>query len=128
MISTTNKSPKERGAMQTLYFTPDQTKRLLAISDLALIQMQHYVAIAHQTNPNMEDEVLATMLGKSEQVIKRTRLALTSAGWFLRKKHTDASGLNVAYFVGEQAVENTQGITYQTSTSKRTPEGELDII
>lgn len=112
--------------MQTLYFNPDQTKRLLAISDLALIQMQHYVAIAHQTNPNMEDATLANMLDKSEQVVKKTRLALTKAGWFLRKKYTDASGLNVAYFIGEQAVENIKGDSYQANLDNRVPRDVCD--
>lgn len=107
MKTFANKSSKERGGMQTLYFNPDQTKELLSIGkDPALVLMQHYVAIAHQPNPNMEDITLAKILDKSEGTIKNTRLLLTKAFWFKRIKTTVKGEVCIMYAVGKQAVKN----------------------
>jgi len=108
MKTFANKSTKERGAMQTLYFNPEQTKELLSIGkEPALVLMQHYVAIAHQPNPNMEDTTLARMLNKSEGTIKNTRLLLTKSFWFKRIKTTVKGEVCIMYAVGKQAVSNT---------------------
>lgn len=105
MKTFSNKSPKEVGAMQTLYFTPKQTRELLVIGkEPALVLMQQYVAIAHQPNPNMEDSTLATILNKSEGTIKNTRLILTKAKWFNRIKTTVKGEIHIMYDVGKQAV------------------------
>lgn len=107
MKTFVDKSPKERGAMQTLYFNPQQTKELLLIGgDAALVLMQHYVAIAHQTKPNMEDKVMGAMLDKSEGTIKNTRLLLTNAGWFRRIKTTIKGEPHIMYAVGKAAVRS----------------------
>ena len=107
MKTFANKSSREKGAMQTLYFNPQQTKELLSIGgDAALVLMQHYVAIAHQPNPNMEDEVLASMLDRSPSAIKKTRLQLTNAGWFKRIKTTVKGETHIMYAVGQEAVNS----------------------
>ena len=100
-----NKSSKELGAMQTLYFNPAQTKELLSIAGTGgLVLMQHYVAIAHQQNPNMEDEVLAAMLDMPVRSIETLRLKLTKAGWFRRTKATTNGVTIITYDVGKSAV------------------------
>lgn len=107
MKTFVDKSPKERGAMQTLYFNPNQTKELLSIggSD-ALVLMQHYVAIAHQSKPNMEDEILASILDMPVRSIERIRLLLTKAGWFNRIKTTIKGEPHIMYAVGKSAVQD----------------------
>lgn len=93
--------------MQTLYFNPEQTKELLSLGgDAALVLMQHYVAIAHQAKPNMEDKVLATMLCKTSRAVEDTRLKLTKAGWFKRIKTTINNEPHIMYAVGKQAVSS----------------------
>ena len=106
MRTYVNKSSKERGAMQTLYFNTEQTRELLGISDFALILMQYYVAIAHQPNAFMEDGHLANMLNKPERTVKSTRLALTKAGWFRRTKTTVSGVPHITYDVGKEAVNS----------------------
>lgn len=107
MKTFVDKSPKERGAMQTLYFNPIQTKELLNIGgDAALVLMQHYVAIAHQSKPNMEDDVLANILDKKTSTIEKTRLLLTKAGWFRRIKTTIKGEAHIMYAVGKSAVND----------------------
>ena len=93
--------------MQTLYFNPIQTKELLAIggSD-ALVVMQHYVAIAHQSNPNMEDKVMAIMLDMPTRTIEKIRLLLTKAEWFKRIKTTIKGETHIIYIVGKSAVQD----------------------
>lgn len=106
MITAANKSRKERGSMQTLYFNPEQTRELLRVSgDAGLVLMQHYVAIAHQPNPNMEDEQLAKMLDKSVRAVENLRLKLTNAGWFKRIKVRVRNEPHIMYLVGKEAVE-----------------------
>jgi len=107
MRTFVDKSPKESGAMQTLYFNKEQTKELIGIADtIGLVLMQHYVAIAHQTKPNMEDAVLALTLDKSELTIRTIRLKLTKYGWFKRVKTTIKGETHIMYAVGKQAVNN----------------------
>ena len=107
ITKTASKSKKEKGAMQTLYFNGEQTRELLAIAgDAGLILMLHYVAIAHQTNPNMEDAVLGDMLNKSPSTIRQVRTKLTKAGWFKRIKITRNGDTHFIYLVGKQAVTN----------------------
>lgn len=105
MKTFVRKSAKETGAMQTLYFNPTQTKDLLAIggSD-ALVLMQHYVAIAHQASPNMEDAVLASILDMPTRKVEKIRLQLTKANWFNRIKTTIHGEPHIMYTVGKQAV------------------------
>ena len=105
MKTFVRKSLREKGAMQTLYFNPEQTTELLKIggSD-ALVLMQHYVAIAHQPNPNMEDTVLAKILIMPKRKIEKIRLQLTKAGWFRRVKTTINGEIHIMYAVGKQAV------------------------
>jgi len=106
IITAANKSPKEKGVMQTLYFTSEQNKELLHIAGpTGVLLMTHYVAIAHQTNPIMEDAHLAKMLNMSESTIKKTRLALSKAGWFKKLKTTSKGKIHIIYLVGKAAVE-----------------------
>lgn len=104
MITSANVSPKEKGAMQTLFFNPEQTKELMRVCPNALVVMQHYVAIGKQVNPNMEDPHLAKMLELKPAQVKHIRLALTAAGWFKRIKYTRNGETHIIYLVGKQAV------------------------
>jgi len=105
MITSANKSPKERNVMQTLYLNSDQTKELVNnIGANAVVVFTHYVAIAHQTNPVMEDFQLANLTGLSERTVKRTRLALTKLGWFLRIRDKYKGQTKITYLVGKDAV------------------------
>lgn len=104
MITSANVSPKEKGAMQTLFFNPEQTKELMQVCPNALVVMQHYVAIGKQVNPVMEDDQLAKMLTLKPAQVKAIRLALTNAGWFKRIKHTKKGQTHIMYLVGKQAV------------------------
>lgn len=109
MRTYANKSPKEKGTMQTMYFNKEQIQEILSISGpTGVLVMQHYVAIAHQTNPNMEDKVIANMLNMTERGIKRVRLELTNAGWFSRIKTTHNHETYIMYAVGKEAVRNHQ--------------------
>lgn len=106
MILSANKSPKEKNVMQTLYLNSEQTQELVSnIGANAVLVFTHYVAIAHQTNPNMEDAQIATLTGLSEQTVKRTRLALVKLGWFQRIKGTFKGETQLTYLVGKQAVD-----------------------
>ena len=108
MQTFVNKSNKVPGGMTTLYFNPEQTKELLRVAgDAGLVLMQHYVAIAHQTNPNMEDEHMAKMLERSAGTVRNTRLTLTKAGWFKRDKTTKAGEVTITYAVGKEAVSQS---------------------
>lgn len=105
-----NKAPKAKGAMQTLYFNPQQTKEILRIAGSAgFVLMQHYVAIAHQTNPNMEDNTLAGMLNMKEAQVKKLRLKLTKAEWFSRVRSTVNGDTQICYAVGKEAVQQPKG-------------------
>ena len=94
--------------MQTLYLNSEQNKELVtAIGANAVLVYTHYVAIAHQSNPNMDDEQLSKLTGLSVHTVKRTRLALTKLGWFLVIKDTYKGQKKVTYLVGKSAVEQT---------------------
>jgi predicted transcriptional regulator of viral defense system len=105
MITSANVSPREKGAMQTLFFNPEQTRELMHVCPNALVVMQHYVAIGKQVNPVMEDDQLAKLLDLKPAQIKAIRLALTKAGWFKRIKHTANGKTVIVYLVGKQAVQ-----------------------
>lgn len=105
MITAANKAPKEKNVMQTLYLNSQQNTELVTmIGANAVVVFTHYIAIAHQPNPNMEDAHIAKLTGLSEQIVKRTRLALTKLGWFLRIKDTYKGQPKITYLVGKQAV------------------------
>ncbi len=107
MITAANKSRREKGAMQTLYFNTIQTKEILGIAgDAGLVLLQHYVAIAHQPNPNMEDAHLAAMLDKTTTTVRDLRLKLTKAEWFKRIKVRIKGTSHIMYLVGKEAVQN----------------------
>ena len=108
MITSANRSPKARNVMQTLYLNSEQTQELvITIGANAVLVFTHYVAIAHQSNPNMEDSQIAKLTGLSEQTVKRTRLALVKAGWFLRIKGTYKGDTQITYLVGKEAVNQS---------------------
>ncbi|WP_299769723.1 hypothetical protein [uncultured Pseudoteredinibacter sp.] len=89
------------------YFNLGFTREILNdAGDLGLILMQHYVAIAHQTNPNMEDKVIASMLDKSVKTVEAARLKLTKAGWFKRTTYTKNGEKTITYDVGKEAVSS----------------------
>lgn len=104
MIFSVNKTPKSKGVLPNMFFNSAESKELMAISDLALIQMQWYVGIASQINPNMEDTQLAKLMGKSLKTVEKTRLALQNAGWFLRIKSKYKGEQQLTYLVGKKAV------------------------
>lgn len=106
MILSANKSIKERNVMQTLYLNAAQNNELIKnIGSSAVVVFTHYVAIAYQTNPNMEDKQLARLTGLSERTIKRTRLALIKLGWFQRIKGKYKGETQITYLVGKEAVK-----------------------
>jgi len=108
MITAVNKSPRGKGAMQTVYFNPTDTKDIIkAAGDAGLVSMIHYIGIAHQANPIMEDTQLAKMLDKSVTAIRDTRLKLTKAGWFKRIKTTVQGEPRIIYLIGKEAIHNT---------------------
>ena len=109
MIRVASRPVKEKNVMQTLYLNADQTKELItSIGPQAVVVFTHYIAIAHQPNPNMEDEQLAKLTGLSERVVQRTRLALTELGWFQRIKGTYKGQPQITYLVGKQAVASSR--------------------
>jgi hypothetical protein len=106
--------------MQTLYLNSDQTNELVTtIGANAVVIFTHYIAIAHQTNPNMEDTQLAKLTGLAVHTVKRTRIALTKAGWFLKIKSTYKGEKQVTYLVGKDVVNNRSSIAV---LSKSKPE------
>ena len=129
MKTFANKSPREKGAMQTLYFNLEQTRELRAIggSD-ALVVMQHYVAIAHQANPNMEDTTLSNILDMPIRTVERVRLALTKADWFRRIKTTIKGEPHIMYAVGKEAVNSySAGRTAVLATNNKSVTKHLKI-
>ncbi len=105
MITSANRSPKEKNLMQTLQLSPAQTKELVSnIGANAVLVFTHYIAISYQTNPLMEDENLSALTGLSAQVVKRTRLSLTKLGWFLRIKDSYKGTPKITYLLGKTAV------------------------
>ena len=100
-----NRSSKEAGALQTMYLNPNQIKELIKVAGMGgVVLMQYYIAIAHQQNPNMEDEVLAGLLDMSAKNVETLRLKLTKAGWFRRTKFTSRGQTIITYDVGKSAV------------------------
>ena len=99
--------------MQTLYLNLEQTREILKeTNEACMIQFLHYVAIAHQTNPNMEDELIAFLLDWSKAKVKKNRLALTKTGWFLRENIRRKGVSTIIYYVGKKAVTQATGTTY----------------
>ena len=104
MITSANKSPKEKNVMQTLYLSSEQTKELVSsIGANAIVVFTYYVAIAHQTNPNMEDDQISNLTGLSKRTVKRTRLSLNKLGWFKRIKFIHKGKIHIMYIVGKKA-------------------------
>ena len=100
-----NKSSKEAGALQTMYLNPTQIRELIQVAGMGgVVLMQYYIAIAHQPNPNMEDDVLAGLLDMSAKNVETLRLKLTKAGWFRRTKLTARGRTIITYDVGKTAV------------------------
>ena len=107
MQSAANRSRKEKGALYPLYFNPSQIKEILSIAgDAGLVLMEHYIAIAYQPDPNMEDIQLAKMLHRTTSAIEKVRLKLTKAGWFKRAKFTKNREAHIMYFVGKRSVQS----------------------
>ena len=102
-----NATMEEITYLGALFFTTEQVIALGKVCSKAYIVMQFYVAISHEKDPNMEDSQIAALTGLSEQTVKRTRLALTKAGWFMRIKDTYKGQLKLTYLVGKAAVEQT---------------------
>ena len=116
MILSANRSPKERNVMQTLYLNSEQTKELIqSIGANAVVVFTHYVAIAHQSNPNMEDDQIACLTGLSVRTVKRTRLALDKLGWFKRIKGKYKGETQITYLVGKEAVKQTNQAVLKTT-------------
>jgi len=111
MITAANKSPKRKGAMQTIYFNPEDTTEILSVAgDAGLVLMIHYIGIAHQTNPIMEDAHLAKMVHKTPSAVEKLRLKLTKAGWFKRIKTRISGKSLIVYLVGKEAVQNHHSV------------------
>ena len=122
MIYVTVKPQKESKVMQTLYLSKDQNKELVsAIGANAVLVFTHYIALAHQPVPNMEDYHVAELTGLSEQVVKRTRLSLTKLGWFLRIKDTYNGEYKYTYLVGKEAVKSRYRAALRVKTTKDKP-------
>ena len=105
MFTSSNRSPKEKNTLQSMYLNSSQTKELISIGGSnAVVIFTYYIGISFQTNPNMDDVQLSKLTGLSEQVVKRTRLDLTKAGWFLKIKGKYNGKATTAYHLGKQAV------------------------
>ena len=114
--------------MYTLYLNSDQTKELImSIGANAVVVFTHYIAIAHQPNPNMEDSTLAALTGMSERIVKRTRLALTELGWFLRIKSSYQGQPQITYLVGKQAVSESRRAVLRVKENQSTKDYLQDI-
>ena len=101
------KDKKEPNIMSPLQFTVEQTKEIRSIAgDGGLTLMNHYIAIANQAKPNMEDAQLARLTGMSEKTVERIRLKLTKAKWFKRFKHSNQGEVFIMYAVGKTTVLN----------------------
>jgi hypothetical protein len=123
MIFISSKPVKEKNVMQTLYLSQDQTRELVTtIGANAVLVFTHYIALAHQALPNMEDSHLAKLTGLSEQVVKRTRLELTKLGWFLRIKDTYKGETKITYLVGKEAVSAVSRAVLKVKQPKATQE------
>ena len=108
MITAANVSAKEQPVMATLFFNTEQTRGILKdAGPTGLAIMQYYVAIGKQPNPNMEDNHIAQLLAFSISTVKKSRLALTKAGWFKRVKNINKGELQVMYLVGKTAVSSS---------------------
>ena len=91
--------------MQTMQLSSDQVKELVStVGATGVLVFTHYIAISYQTNPIMEDKQVGILTGLSEQTVKRTRLALTKIGWFLRIKDTYRGTVKITYLLGKAAV------------------------
>lgn len=119
MIRVASRPVKEKNVMQTLYLNADQTKELVtSIGPQAVVVFTHYIAIAHQPNPNMEDDCIAKLTGLSERVVQRTRLELTKLGWFKRIKDSYKGETKITYLVGKQAVASSHVAVIQVKPVK----------
>ena len=98
--------------MTTLQLSPAQTNELVTlIGANAVLVFTHYIAISYQSNPIMEDAQVAKLTGLSERTVKRTRLALTKIGWFLRIKDTYKGTPKITYLIGKQAVSRSHNVS-----------------
>jgi hypothetical protein len=108
--------------MQSLYLNSVQTKEIVKdIGANAVLVFTHYIAIAHQPNPYMEDSHLANITGLTTYTVKRNRLALTKFGWFKRIKGRHQGETQFTYLVGKEAVKQTHLAVLNTTTPKGKP-------
>lgn len=120
MIRTSSRPIKERNVMQTLFLSHEQSKELIAAtSPTAHIVFTYYIAIAHQPNPNMEDEFVASLLGLSERTVRRARTDLTKAGWFKRVQSKKDGETIITYLVGKEAVASSTAAVLQIALPKK---------
>ena len=106
--------------MQTLFLSHEQSKELIAAtSPTAHIVFTYYIAIAHQPNPNMEDEFVASLLGLSERTVRRARTDLTKAGWFKRVQSKKDGETIITYLVGKEAVASSTAAVLQIALPKK---------
>ena len=100
-----NKPNKSKGALATMFFNSDEIREIIKdAGDAGYLLMTYYAGIAQQRNPNMEDEQLAKLTGKSVTAVRDTRLKLTKAGWFMRTKVKVKGEVHFMYLVGKDQV------------------------
>ena len=102
-----NKPNRSKGALATMFFSADEIREIINdAGDAGYLLMTYYVGISQQRNPNMEDDQLAKLTGKSVTAVRDTRLKLTKAGWFLRTKVKIKGEAHFMYLVGKDQVNN----------------------
>lgn len=107
MLTVADKSPKNKKAIASMYFSAEELRGILKdAGDAGVVSMILYMGIAHLTKPLMEDAHIAKLLGKSVTAIRDTRLKLTKANWFKRVKQTSKGNTIIVYLVGKQVVED----------------------
>ena len=115
--------------MQTMQLNSEQVQELVAsVGATGVLVFTHYIAISYQTNPVMEDAQVAVLTGLSVQTVKRTRLALTKIGWFLRIKDTYKGTTKITYLLGKAAVSRTHNATIKLDDNPTDADLELGGI
>ena len=120
METFVNKPKKAaKGVLPHMFFTSDEFKEIVNdAGDAGYALLSFYVGLSSMRNANMEDEQLAKMMGKSLSSIKKSRLALTKAGWFSRVRTTIKGESKILYTVGKN--DNSQFTACLMSKTKGT--------
>lgn len=104
--TATNIQHREKKSMRNLEITKETYKEMARAVGLdALMLFITYRSLAPYKDANLEDDFLADLTGKSEVTIRKLRLKLTKAGYFLRERDRRV-GKGIIYHVGKEAVNS----------------------